>query len=136
MKGQGEDRLAAWLQGRLQAATQESTVQLRLHPQREGARNRSPDFVLELEVRVPLFAGAPLVVRAPLLVEVEAVAGVEGALLDLQRYVERSTDGSGRQPAAIELPFVVATGADGGARRTIERQLPVRFQLIEVPLPE
>jgi len=135
MKGRGEDAMAAWIQSRLQAAMQEATVQLRLHPQRSAESNRSPDFVLEMEVRVPLFDGWPLVVKLPILVEVEAGAGFEGALQDLERFVERSIDGSGRQPPAIELPFVAATEDDAGNRCELVRHLPVRFVAVEVPVP-
>lgn len=135
MKGRGEDALAAWLQPRLQAAMQDATVALRLHPQREAEGNKSPDFVLEMEVRVPLFDGLPLVVKVPILLEVEAAAGFDGALMDLERYVTRSVDGSGRQAPAIALPFVVATGAAAGQRMEIVRQLPVQFSAVEIAIP-
>ncbi len=135
MKGRGEDSLAAWLLPRLQAAMQDATVQLRLHPQREAERNKSPDFVLEMEVRVPLFDGVPLVVQVPILVEVEAGAGFENGLQDLERYVERSSDGSGRQAPAIQLPFVVATEAAAGNRAVVVRSLPVQFLAVEVAVP-
>ncbi len=136
MKGRGEDAMAAWLHNRLQAAMQEATVELRLHPQRSAQANKSPDFIVEMQVRVPLFDRQPLVVQVPLLVEVEAIAGVEGALQDLERYVERSTDGSGRQAPAIVLPFVAATLADTGFRAEVVRTLPVRFEVVEIALPE
>lgn len=136
MKGRGEDAMAAWLQPRLQAAMQDATVALRLHPQREAESNKSPDFILEMEVRVPLFDGWPLVVKVPILVEVEAAAGFDGALMDLERFVSRSVDGSGRQASAIALPFVVATGAAAGQRMEIVRQLPVQFQAVEIAIPQ
>ena len=135
MKGRGEDAMAAWLQPRLQAAMQDATVTLRLHPQREAESNTSPDFVLEMEVRVPLFDGVPLVVKVPILLEVEAGAGFEGALMDLERYVTRSVDGSGRQPPAISLPFIVATEAAAANRLEVVRQLPVQFSAVELPIP-
>lgn len=135
MKGRGEDTMAAWLQSRLPSAMQDATVHLRLHPQRSAETNQSPDFILQLEVRVPLFDGVPLVVLVPILVEVEAGAGFENALLDLERYVERSIDGSGRQPVAISLPFVAATQAGARNRVEIVRQLPVRFDVVEVVVP-
>lgn len=135
MKGRGEDALAAWLQPRLQAAMQDATVALRLHPQREAEGNKSPDFVLDMEVRVPLFDGLPLVVNVPILLEVEA-AGFDGALMDLERYVTRSVDGSGRQAPAIALPFVVATEAAAGQRMAIVRQLPVQFRAVEIAIPQ
>ena len=134
--GRGEDAMAAWIHQRLQAAMQESTVALRLHPQRSGETNKSPDFVLEMEVRVPLFDGWPLVIQVPILVEVEAGAGFEGALLDLERFVTRSVDGSGRQPPVISLPFVVATEADAHNRQELVRQLPVIFTAVEVAIPK
>ena len=136
MKGRGEDAMAAWLQSRVQAAMQESTVHLRLHPQRSAQANQSPDFVIEVEVRVPLFAGRPLVVKVPILVEVEAGAGFEGALQDLERFVARSGDGSGRQQPVIVLPFIAATEADAQNRLEVVRPLPVCFTAVEVPLPE
>lgn len=136
MKGRGEDAFAAWLQPRLQAAMQDATVHLRLHPQREAELNKSPDFVLELEVRIPLFEGRPLVVQVPILVEVEAGGGFAGGMQDLERFVERSTNGSGRQAPLMEVPFVVATEADAGNQAELVRQLPVRFVAIEVPWPK
>lgn len=134
MKGRGEDAFAAWLQPRMQAAMQDATVHLRLHPQREAELNKSPDFIIELEVRVPLFDGWPLVVQVPILVEVEAGAGFEGAVQDLERFVDRSTDGSGRQAPVIKLPFVVATEANAHNRAEYVRILPVRFEAVEVGL--
>lgn len=136
MKGRGEDRTAAWLKSRLQRAELDATVELRYQPRRSAEGNQSPDFVIEVEVRVPLFDGHIAVLRAPILIEVEAGAGLSGALQDLERFVARSGDGSGRQAPAIELPFVAATGRAGGAAREVVRMLPVRFSAVEVALPE
>jgi hypothetical protein len=136
VKGRGEDETAAWLKARLQRAELDATVSLRLEPKRSAERNQSPDFVVHVEVRVPLFEGHIAVLRAPILVEVEAGAGLEGALQDLERFVERSLDGSGRQEPVIELPFVAATGRGEGKRRQVVRPLPVRFTAVELVLPQ
>lgn len=136
MKGRGEDRTAAWLRSRLQRAELDATVALRYEPKRSAERNQSPDFVIEVEVRLPLFDGHTVVIRAPILIEVEAGAGFEGALQDLERFVERSVDGSGRQAPVIELPFLVATERAEGQKRELVRMLPVRFSAIEVAIPE
>jgi len=132
MKGRGEDRMAAWLKERLPRAELDATIRLKYVPNRAATTNQSPDFLVELEVRIPLFPETPLVVRVPLLVEVEAGAGFETALLDLERFVERSTDGSGRQPPVVELPFVAATESGGDRRLEVVRVLPVRFTAVEV----
>lgn len=136
MKGRGEDEMAAWLKARLQRAELDATVTLCLEPKRSAGRNQSPDFVVQVEVRVPLFEGHIAVLRAPILIEVEAGAGLEGALQDLERFAERSVDGSGRQGPVIELPFVAATGRSGGERRQLVRQLPVRFTAVELAMPQ
>ncbi len=134
MKGRSEDAVAAWLHERLEAATLDATVTLRLHPQRESDRNACPDFLLLVEVRVPLLPGIPLLLRVPVLLEVEACSGLDGALADLERFVERSVDGSGRQGPIVELPFVALTGRGEGARALEVRQIPVRFTAVELPL--
>lgn len=135
MKGRGEDRTAAWLKTRLPRAQLDATVALSLAPQRSAERNQSPDFVVQVEVRVPLFDGHIAVIRAPILIEVEAGAGLEGALQDLERFVERSVDGSGRQEPVIALPFIAATGRGEGEAREVVRRLPVRFAGVEVAIP-
>lgn len=132
MKGRGEDAVAAWLHQRLDAAALDATVELRLHPQRASDANACPDFLLQVVVRVPLLPGRPLVLRLPVLLEVEACSDLDAALADLERFVERSVDGSGRQPPAIELPFVALTGIGGGKPAPLVRQLPVRFVVVEV----
>jgi len=133
MKGRGEDAMAAWLRSRLQRAELDATVRLRLDPKRSATRSKSPDFVVEAEIRVPLFDGRVVVLRAPILVEVEAGAGFDGALVDLERFAERSADGT--QPPAIELPFIAATEEAGGREREVVRMLPVRFRAVEIALP-
>jgi hypothetical protein len=150
VKGRGEDRTARWLYDRLERAALDATVSLRLHPQRESASNACPDFLLLVEVRVPLLPGRALVFRVPALVEVEACSDLDGAMADLERFVERSGDGSGRQEAVIELPFVALTrdGGEGdggrvgdgrraapcGRQRTVTRRLPVRFEIVEAAM--
>ena len=134
-KGRGEDRMAAWLKSQRQRAERDATVTLRYDPKRAAAGNQCPDFIIEMEVKVPLFDRHVVVVRAPILIEVEAGAGLEGALADLDRFVDRSTDGSGRQAPAIELPFVAATLRDGEQRTETVRTLPVRFRAVEIALP-
>ena len=136
MKGRGEDRTAAWLKSRLQRAELDATVALRYEPKRSADRSKSPDFIVEVEVRLPLFDGHIVVLRAPILIEVEAGAGFEGALQDLERFVERSVDGSGRQAPVIELPFVAATERAEGQAREVVCMLPVRFSAVEVAIPE
>ena len=136
MKGRGEDQTAAWLRARLQRAELDATVTLCLEPKRSAEKNQCPDFVVQVEVRVPLFEGHIAVLKAPILIEVEAGAGLEGALQDLERFVERSVDGSGRQGPVIELPFVAATGRGEAQRRQVIRQLPVRFTAVELAIPQ
>jgi hypothetical protein len=135
VKGGGEDRLAAWLRSRLGRAELDATVELRYAPKRSADGNKSPDFIVEVEVRLPLFDGHIVVLRAPILIEVEAGAGLESALQDLERFVERSGDGSGRQAPAIELPFLAATSRAEGQAREVVRMLPVRFHAVEVAIP-
>ncbi|MEO7328265.1 MAG: hypothetical protein ABI193_06790 [Minicystis sp.] len=136
MKGRGEDEMAAWLRARLRRAELDATVALRYDPKRSAEGNKTPDFIVEVEVRVPLFEGHVAVLRAPILIEVEAGAGLDGALQDLEHFVERSVDGSGRQPPAIELSFVAATGRAEGRSREVVRMLPVRFRVAELAIPE
>ena len=85
---------------------------------------------------MPLLPGLPLLLRVPVLIEVEACAGLDEAMADLERFVERSVDGSGRQGHAIELPFVALTGRGADGRARVVRQLPVRFVVVEAPLPQ
>ena len=135
MKGRGEDETAAWLRSRLARAELDATVELRYDPKRSAEGNKCPDFVVEVEVRLPIFDGHIVVLRAPILIEVEAGAGMEEALQDLERFVERSADGSGRQAPVIDLPFLAATGRAEGQTREVVRMLPVRFSAVEVALP-
>ena len=136
MKGRGEDETAAWLRARLQRAELDASVELRYDPKRSAEGNKCPDFMVEVEVRLPLFDGHIVVLRAPILIEVEAGAGFEGALQDLDRFAERSADGSGRQAPAIELPFIAATERAEGQMREVVHMLPVRFSAVEVAIPE
>lgn len=133
MKGRGEDDVAAWLRRRLTRAELDASVELRLLPQREDARNPRPDFVIEGVVRVPLFEGRVLTLRLPLLVEVEAGAGFDNALVDLECFVERSL--GGRQRPLVELPFTAVTERCEARERELVRLLPVRFRAIEVQAP-
>ena len=43
------------------------------------ACNLRPDFIVEMEVRIPFFEGQTVIVRAPIMVEIEAGAGFDGA---------------------------------------------------------
>ncbi len=135
MKGRGEDALAAFLRRHLRRAELASSVELRCDPQRSAGENQSPDFIVHAEVRVPLFDGHVAVIEAPIFVELEAGGGFEAGLCDLERFVLRSTDGSRRQASVVALPFVVVTEAGGQRSRSLERVLPVRLQVTEVPAP-
>lgn len=135
MKGRGEDRTAAFLRSRLKRAELDATVQLTYEPKRSGAANQSPDFLVHVEVRVPLFDGHVAIVRAPIFIEVEAGAGFEAALADLERFVERGSEGNGRQGAVIELPFLVVTEAGEGRTRELSRTLPSCLRMTEIAVP-
>lgn len=137
-KGRGEDRVSDWLRRSLLRAEQNSTVRLVLHPQHADPTNRCPDFVVEAEVRVPLFPHHAVRVRVPLLIEVEAGMGFEGAREDLEKYLVRTVRAveSGVSAAPITLVFVVATEADAGQHAEVDAMLPVRFEAVEVPIPE
>jgi hypothetical protein len=135
VKGRGEDQLAAFLRQNLRRAELGASVELRFDPQRAATGNKSPDFLIHAEIRVPVFDGQVAVIEAPILVELEAGSGFEAGLADLERFVERSTDGSRRQRAVITLPFVVLTEAGLARTRSLERVLPVRLQVSEALAP-
>ena len=78
----------------------------------------------------------PLRVKVPLLVEVEAGAGFEGGLADLDRFVSRTIAGISPVGPPIELPFPIATEASGGKERRIVRNLPVLFLAHEIAIPK
>ncbi|NUQ72061.1 MAG: hypothetical protein HUU21_00580 [Polyangiaceae bacterium] len=135
-KGRGEDRMEAFLRRALRAAEWDSTVRLQIHPQHADAHNKSPDFVVDAEIRIPLFPHHPLLVRVPLLVEVEAGAGFSGGLEDLYRFIKRASLNVDPLGARIDLPFIIATEAEAGNELRIEDKLPVRFLAQEIPIPD
>lgn len=134
-KGRGEDRMESYLRRCLQQAAQTATVDLQYHPNRSDPYNKSPDFIVDVVVRVELLPQHPVTLRVPLLVEVEAGDGFSGGLEDLKRYLKRSRDGVDPTGPPIELPFVIATEAEAGNTRRIDAALPVRFEVAEVPIP-
>lgn len=137
MAGRGEDDMMAYLRRRIGEAERSAIVELAFHPNRTDAYNRSPDFIVDMVVTVPLFATSrPLRVKVPLLVEVEAAAGFRGGLEDLDRFVSRTNAGRIPSGPPIELPFPIATEANAGMRRGVIYNLPVLFSASEIPMPE
>ena len=136
MKGRGEDSMLAWLAQRIPAAQDSAVVRMHIDPKRSAETNKSPDIIVDVELRLELIPGHVSVIKVPLMVEVEAGAGFSGALEDLERFVTRSTDGSGKQACVIELPYVAATEANAGASKDGVRNLPVRFKAVEVAIPQ
>jgi len=136
MKGRGEDAMMAYLRRELAEAERGAVVELTFHPNRTDAYNKSPDFILDMIVTVPLFrSGPPLRVKVPLLVEVEAGAGFEAGLDDLERFVTRTRAGVSPVGPPLELPFPVATEADSGKARELVRDLPILFRAYEIAIP-
>jgi hypothetical protein len=125
-----------YLRWEVQEAERRSIVELTFHPNRTDPYNKSPDFIVDLKVTVPLFrTSRPLQVKVPLLVEVEVGAGFEGGLEDLERFVSRSRAGVDAVGPPIELPFSIATEAGAGKERSLKRELPVLFRAREVVIP-
>lgn len=136
MRGRGEDEMMAYLRRRLPEAERSAVVELAFHPNRADAYNRSPDFIVDVIVTLFLFhSEPPLRLKLPLLIEVEAGAGFEAGLADLERFVTRVKAGVGPTGPPIELPFPVATEAASGSERDLTRELPVRFRAREIPIP-
>ena len=137
MKGRGEDAVLAHIKRELREAERQATIKLAPHPNRSDRHNKSPDFIVELEVTIPLFPAArPLRVKVPLLIEVEAGAGFEAGLQDLERYVARAaTDRSPTGPP-IMLPFPIATEANLRKHRELVRTLPIKFVAFEMAIPD
>jgi len=136
MPGRGENEMMAYLRRQITRAEREAVVELAFHPNRTDAYNRSPDFIVEMAVSVPLFASTrALRVKVPLLVEVEAAAGFDGGLADLERFVKRTNEGVTPFGPPIELPFPIATEANRGKERELPRSLPVLFLAREIPIP-
>jgi hypothetical protein len=101
------------------------------------AYNKSPDFIIDMIITLPLFQSeAPLRFKIPVLVEVEAGAGFDGGLDDLDRFVVRVNAGVGPGGPPIELPFPIATEADSGKERNLVHHLPVLFQAREIGIPK
>lgn len=137
MRGRGEDAMMEYLRRELAEVERSAIVELTFHPNRTDAYNKSPDFIVDMVVTVPLFrTGPPLRVKVPLLVEVEAGAGFEAGLGDLMRFVERTRKGQTSAEAPIELPFPVATESDGGNVRDLIYELPIRFRAQEIAIPK
>lgn len=134
MKGRGEDGLAAHLRRHLRRAELGASIELRCDPQRSSGGNKSPDFIVHAEVRVPLFDAHVAVIEAPIFVELEAGSGFEAGVIDLERFVDRSRLGTRRQGPVVTLPFVVVTEAAEARSRSLERVLPVMFRVSEVGL--
>jgi hypothetical protein len=137
MRGRGEDEMMVYLRRQIAEAARNAIVELTFHPNRTDVYNKSPDFIGDMVVSVPLFRSVPpLRVKVPLLVEVEAGAGFEGGLDDLERFVSRTNTGVSPVGPPIELPFPIATEANGGKERRIVRNLPVLFLANEIAIPE
>jgi hypothetical protein len=136
MRGRGEDAMMEYLRRELAEAERGAVVELTFHPNRTDAYNKSPDFIVDMVVTVPLFrTGPPLRVKVPLLVEVEAGAGFEAGLADLVRFVQRTRVGHPID-APIELPFPIATESDSGSVRELVHELPIRFRAYEIAIPK
>jgi hypothetical protein len=135
-KGRGEDRMEAYLRRHLRRAAQDAKVELTYHPQRSDPYNKSPDFIVDVKVRIELFPQCPVIVRFPLLIEVEAGAGFSGGLEDLSRFVERSNHGVDPLGPRIDLPFLIATDVAAGNLRDLEVSLPVTISAKEIALPK
>ena len=137
MRGRGEDQMMAYLRRRLPEVERSAIVELSFHPNRTDAYNKSPDFIVDVTVTLPLFhSEPPLRVKLPLLLEVEAGAGFEAGLTDLERFVTRVKANVGPAGPPIELPFCVATEAVGGGERDLTRELPIRFRAHEISIPK
>jgi len=125
-----------YLRRELPEAERSAVVELTFHPNRTDPYNRSPDFIVDMVVTVPLFrSGPPLRVKVPLLIEVEAGAGFDGGLADLERFVVRTQAKVSPVGPPVELPFPVATEGEGGRVRELVRQLPVLFRAHEIAIP-
>lgn len=136
MRGRGEDEMMISLKRRLPEVARDAVVELTFHPNRTDAYNKSPDFIVDMVVTVPLFPSErPLVVKVPLLVEVEAAAGFQGGLEDLERFVARAKVGVSPVGPPLELPFPVATEANAGTQRELIRELPILFRAREIAIP-
>jgi len=136
MRGRGEDEMMVYLRRRLPGVARNSVVELAFHPNRTDAYNKSPDFIVDMVVTLPLFRSEPpLRVKVPLLVEVEAGAGFEAGLEDLERFVTRAKTGVSPIGPPIELPFSVATNEGSGIEQELVRDLPVLFCARQVAIP-
>lgn len=137
MRGRGEDAMMAYLRRELAKAERNAVVELTFHPNRTDAYNKSPDFIVDMTVSVPLFrAGPPLRVKVPLLIEVEAGAGFTAGLADLRRFVQRAKMNKIHHGPPIELPFPVATEDAQGKKRELTFELPILFRAYEIPIPD
>ncbi len=133
MAGFGEEEIKAYIGRELAEAEERSTVSLRLHPQRTDPYNKSPDFLVELEVSVPLFDGTPLKARVPILIEVEYEGGVSDGLKDLVRFVDRAVRGLDPTGPPIRIPMAIVTRDGAGVSKSLPYQLPVMVEVREVP---
>jgi hypothetical protein len=137
MRGRGEDEMMAYLRRHLAQVERDAVVELTFHPNRTDAYNKSPDFIVDMIITLPLFQSASsLKFKIPVLVEVEAGAGFDGGLADLERFVGRVKAGVGPGGPPIELPFPIATEADSGKECTLVRDLPVLFRAREIGIPK
>ncbi len=136
MRGRGEDEMMVYLRQRLPEVERNAVVELTFHPNRTDAYNKSPDFIVDMVVTLPLFRSEPpLQVKIPLLVEVEAGAGFEAGLADLERFVARAKTSVSPVGPPVELPFPVATEESSGGERELVHDLPVLFRAREIPIP-
>src|SRR6478672_6795358 len=108
MRGRGEDEMMAYLRRHLAEAERDAVVGLTFHPNRADPYNKSPDFIIDMLISLPLFLyRTPLRFKIPLLIEVEAGAGFNGGIADLERFVSRVKSGVGPGGPPIELPFPI-----------------------------
>lgn len=137
MRGQGEDEMMAYIRRRLGEVERSAVVELSFHPNRTDAYNKSPDFIVDVTITLPFFQSeVPLRIKIPLLVEVEAAAGFNAGLEDLDRFVTRVNAGVDPTGPPIELPFPIATAEAGNKERELVCQLPIRFRAREVGIPK
>jgi hypothetical protein len=59
MRGRGEDEMMVYLRRHLLEAERNAIVELTFHPNRTDAYNKSPDFIADMVVTLPLFRSAP-----------------------------------------------------------------------------
>jgi hypothetical protein len=88
-----------------------------------------PDEIVTMKVKFALW-GTDIELSAPILIEAEK-AGYSAALLDLDKFCERSV--SGEQKSYLDIPMIIIGGTSYKKLRSIERQLRTRFNMTQVP---